>query len=75
MSPVVVFNKLCETNCLNFKRDTVVIRSKFCSEEDMPNNTAFVFIRSTVDVPSRISGRARNEHHVHFTCSEYDKLA
>lgn len=73
--PVVVFNKLRETIGLNFKRGTVVIANSCDGDEDVPRNTAYVVIGSTVDVLSHVAVRARNEHHGLVACLDVDKLA
>ena len=73
--PVVVFNKLRESIGLNFKRGTVIIANSCDGDEDVPLNTSFVVIGSTVDVLSHVSVRARNEHHGLVACLDADKLA
>ncbi len=73
--PVVVFNKLRESIGLNFKSGTVIIANTCDGDEDVPLNTSFVVIGSTVDVLSHVSVRARNEHHGLVACLDADKLA
>lgn len=73
--PVVVFNKLRESMGLNFKRGTVVVANTCDGDEDVPQNTAFIVIGSTVDVLSHVAVRARNEHHGLVACLDADKLA
>lgn len=72
--PVLVFNKLRETIGLNFKPGTVVISDSCDGDEDVPANTAYVVIGSTVDVLSHVAVRARNEHHGLVACLDADKL-
>lgn len=72
--PVVVFNKLRESTGATFKRGTVVIANSCDGDEDVPENTTFVVIGSTVDVLSHVSVRARNEHHGLVACLDEDKL-
>lgn len=73
--PVVVFNKLRESVGATFKRGTVVIANICDGDEDVPENTSYVVIGSTVDVLSHVSVRARNEHHGLVACLDADKLA
>lgn len=73
--PVVVFDKLRECVGGKFKPGTVVIANICDGDEDVPANTAYVVIGSTVDVLSHVSVRARNEHHGLVACVDEDKLA
>lgn len=73
--PVVVFNKLRESVGAKFKRGTVVIANKCDGDEDVPENTSYVVIGSTVDVLSHVAVRARNEHHGLVACLDEDKLS
>lgn len=73
--PIVVFNKLRESVGATFKRGTVVIANVCDGDEDVPENTAYVVIGSTVDVLSHVSVRARNEHHGLVACLDEEKLA
>lgn len=73
--PVVVFDKLRESVGATFKRGTVVIANICDGDEDVPENTAYVVIGSTVDVLSHVSVRARNEHHGLVACLDGDKMA
>lgn len=72
--PVVVFNKLRESVAAKFKRGTVVIANTCDGDEDVPANTAYVVIGSTVDVLSHVSVRARNENHGLIACLDQDEL-
>lgn len=73
--PVVVFDKLRESVGATFKRGTVVVANVCDGDEDVPENTAYVVIGSTVDVLSHVSVRARNEHHGLVACLDSDKMA
>lgn len=73
--PVVVFDKLRESTGATFKRGTVVIANSCDGDEDVPENTSYVVIGSTVDVLSHVSVRARNEHHGLLACLDEDKLS
>lgn len=73
--PVVVINKLRESVGATFKRGTVIIANTCDGDEDVPSNTAYVVIGSTVDVLSHVAVRARNEHHGLVACLDGDKLA
>lgn len=73
--PVVVFDRLRESVGATFKRGTVIVANICDGDEDVPENTAYVVIGSTVDVLSHVSVRARNEHHGLVACLDGDKLA
>lgn len=73
--PVVVFHKLRESIGATFKKGTVVIADVCDGDEDVPANTAYVVIGSTVDVLSHVSVRARNEKHGLIACLDGDVLA
>eukprot|EP00177_Eucheuma_denticulatum_P006207 GFKZ01011322.1.p1 GENE.GFKZ01011322.1~~GFKZ01011322.1.p1 ORF type:complete len:1339 (+),score=210.60 GFKZ01011322.1:272-4288(+) len=73
--PVVVFNKLRESVVATFKRGTVVIANSCDGDEEVPENTAYVVIGSTVDVLSHVSVRARNEHYGLVSCLDSEKMA
>lgn len=73
--PVVVFDKLRESVGATFKRGTVVVANVCDGDEDVPANTAYVVIGTTVDVLSHVAVRARNEHHGLIACLDGDKLA
>lgn len=72
--PVVVFDKLRESEGAKFKRGTVVIANSCDGDEDVPEKTSFVVIGSSVDVLSHVSVRARNERHGLVACLDADKL-
>ena len=57
---------------LSFKRCTVVIGGSCDSNEDVPKNTAFVEICSTIDVLAHVSVRTRNGHHGLNSCHDGD---
>jgi alpha-glucan, water dikinase len=73
--PVVVFHKLRESTGAVFKRGTVVVADVCDGDEDVPANTEYVVIGSTVDVLSHVSVRARNERHGLIACLDADELA
>lgn len=73
--PVVVFNKLRESIGATFKKGTVIIADVCDGDEDVPANTAYVVIGSTVDVLSHVSVRARNEKHGLVACLDAEVLA
>lgn len=73
--PVVVFQKLRESLGATFKKGTVVIADVCDGDEDVPANTAYVVIGSTVDVLSHVSVRARNEKHGLVACLDSEVLA
>jgi alpha-glucan, water dikinase len=73
--PVVVFHKLRESIGATFKRGTVVVADLCDGDEDVPANTAYVVIGSTVDVLSHVSVRARNEKHGLVACLDAEVLA
>lgn len=73
--PVVVFDKLRESEGAKFKRGTVVIANTCDGDEDVPENTSYVVIGSSVDILSHVAVRARNEHHGLVACLDADKLA
>lgn len=73
--PVVVFKKLRDSIGATFKKGTVVIADICDGDEDVPANTEYVVIGSTVDVLSHVSVRARNEHHGLIACLDADELA
>lgn len=73
--PVVVFDKLRESEGAKFKRGTVVIANTCDGDEDVPEKTAYVVIGSSVDVLSHVAVRARNEHHGLVACLDAEKLA
>jgi alpha-glucan, water dikinase len=73
--PVVVFHNLRESVSAKFKRGTVVIADVCDGDEDVPANTAYVVIGSSVDVLSHVAVRARNEHHGLVACLDRDELA
>ncbi|CAN8066670.1 unnamed protein product [Agarophyton chilense] len=73
--PVVVFNKLRETEGVKMKRGTVLVANECDGSEDVPKNVSYVVIGSTVDVLSHVSVRARNERHGLIACLDEAKLA
>eukprot|EP00178_Gracilaria_changii_P016424 TRINITY_DN469_c0_g2_i1.p1 TRINITY_DN469_c0_g2~~TRINITY_DN469_c0_g2_i1.p1 ORF type:complete len:1345 (-),score=215.46 TRINITY_DN469_c0_g2_i1:10138-14172(-) len=73
--PVVVFNKLRESEGAHLKRGTVIIANECDGSEDVPKNVSYVVIGSTVDVLSHVSVRARNEHHGLIACLDEARLA
>lgn len=73
--PLVVFYKLRETMGAKFKKGTVIIADVCDGDEDVPDNTEYVIIGSTVDVLSHVSVRARNEKHGLIACLDSDELA
>jgi alpha-glucan, water dikinase len=73
--PVVVFHKLRESIGAKFKRGTVIVADICDGDEDVPNNTEYVVIGSTVDVLSHVSVRARNEKHGLVACLDSHELA
>lgn len=74
VGPLVVFHRLRESIGAVFKRNTVVVADICDGDEDVPKNTAYVVIGSTVDVLSHVSVRARNERHGLVACLDEDEL-
>lgn len=73
--PVLVFDKLRESCAATVKHGTVIVANICDGDEDVPKNTKYVVVGSSVDVLSHVSVRARNEHHGLIVCHDEDKLA